>query len=377
MEYRQDGTGQDYRRYAVRQPSRGQKNPPPSRAQKKPKRVFKPDKDGIIALLALLLIAAVVITLIVFTVKAIVGKRPSETSGPASSSPENTQSSAWNSGFVTKPVVTDDMYKGDLILVNPDYAYHFPSEVTSSLSVVSLYRAEGYGINYVLGNDIRLSAEALPHMNAMFAEMHTDLPDTFKEVVGADGTVSRDQILVASGYRDASRQQSVYQSTIADMGPDIGQYYAAKPGYSEHHTGYAIDLKIFTAGRATVDFTPEQQQWMLDNCAKYGFVLRYDGSKFDITKILHETWHFRYVGTPHAAYMTEKNLCLEEYTDLLRNHYSYEQGPLSYITEGKEYQIYFYPADSGEAVTFLKVPASSSYTVSGNNVDGFIVTVAK
>lgn len=377
MEYRQEQPGQEYRRYAVRQPGQESGNQAPRPAPKKPKRVFKPDKDGLIALFILLLIAAVVVALIVFTVKAIVGRNRTETSEPSSSEPGVTEPSAWNSGFVTKPVASDEVYKGNLILVGPDHEYHFPSEVSSSLSIVSLYHAEGHGTNYVLGNDIRLSTEALSPMNAMFAAMHADLPDSFRELVLSDGTVARDQILVASGYRDATRQQGVYDDTIADMGPEIGQYYATKPGYSEHHTGYAIDLKIYTANKATVDFSPEQQKWMLDNCAKYGFILRYDGAKFDITKILHETWHFRYVGTPHAAYMTEKNLCLEEYIGLLRDHYSYEQGPLSYIANGTDYQIYYFPADSGEAVTFLKVPASGSYTVSGNNVDGFIVTIEK
>lgn len=374
MEYRQEQPGQEYRRYAMRQPSPGRGEPPPAR---KPKKKFHPDKDGIMALLILILIAAVVITLIVLTVKAIVGKKPAETEDTSSSEPVVDEPSAWNSGFVTKPVATDEMYRGDLILVGPDHEYHFPSEVSSSLSIVSLYHAEGHGTNYVLGNDIRLSTEALPPMNAMFAAMHAALPESFGELVLSDGTVARDQILVASGYRDATRQQGVYDNTIADMGSELGQYYATKPGYSEHHTGYAIDLKIYTAGKATVNFSPEQQKWILDNCSKYGFILRYDGAKFDITKILHETWHFRYVGTPHAAYIMENGLCLEEYIDLLRERYSYDKGALSYTVDGKDYLIFYYPASPDEGVTFLKVPPKDAYTVSGNNVDGFIVTIEK
>ena len=75
--------------------------------------------------------------------------------------------------------------------------------------------------------------------------------------------------------------------------------------------------------------------------------------------------------------MTENNLCLEEYIDLLRKDYSYSDKPLEYSYEGVDYLIYFCPAQSSESVTFVPVPASGEYTVSGNNVDGFIVTVTK
>lgn len=72
-----------------------------------------------------------------------------------------------------------------------------------------------------------------------------------------------------------------------------------------------------------------EQAWMEQNCAKYGFVVRYDGSKFEKTGILDESWHYRYVGVPHATYMMENNLCLEEYLELLKNSYAYPNEPLT------------------------------------------------
>ena len=89
----------------------------------------------------------------------------------------------------------------------------------------------------------------------------------------------------------------------------------------------------------------------------------YAADKVGTTQFASEPWHFRYVGIPHAKYITENNLCLEEYIELMHS-YTVEN-PLSY--EG--YSIYFCPENA------LYVPQSGNYTVSGNNVDGFIVTV--
>lgn len=340
---------------------------------------FKPNKEGMTALLSLLLIVVLVIVLLVLAIKAIASKKPEKTA--ETTTVATTEATVdplpvvpeWRKNYVNKPYATDDVHKGKLILVNNSVEYKFPTAAEESRDIVSLWGQEGYNTNYVLGIDARLRRDIIMPMNKMFTDLKAALPETFE--TGADGKT--DKIIVASGYRDYNRQQSVYNRTIEEMGEEVGKYYATNPGFSEHHTGLAIDLKIFTHKGATVDFNAAQQEWLVKNCAKYGFVLRYDGAKVDITKILHESWHFRYVGVPHSAYMTENNLCLEEYIDLLRNNYSYSDKPLEYSYEGVDYLIYFCPAQSGESVTFVPVPASGEYTVSGNNVDGFIVTVTK
>lgn len=340
---------------------------------------FKPNKEGMAALLVLLLIVAIVITLIVLTVKAIVGKSGKEETTESTTTADTAQTvdplteiPEWKKNFVNKPYSSDDVHKGKLILVNNSTEYKFPSAIEESRDVVSLWGQEGYNTNYVLGIDAKLRRDIIAPMNKMFTDMRAALPETFEK--GEDG--KSDMILVASGYRDYERQKSVYKRTIEELGEDVGKFYATNPGFSEHHTGLAIDLKIYTYKKATVDFNTAQQDWLFKNCAKYGFVLRYDGAKVEITQILHESWHFRYVGVPHASYMTENNLCLEEYIDLLRREYNYDDKPLEYTCDGADYLIYYYPA-SADSVTFVPVPASGEYTVSGNNVDGFIVTVKK
>lgn len=176
---------------------------------------------------------------------------------------------------------------------------------------------------------------------------------------------------MASGYRTYEEQQELYAASESENGSEHAASYLTNPGYSEHHTGLAMDLSIYyedTGESAEFDGTGKYV-WFDENSWKYGFIHRYNDAKAGITGISGETWHFRYVGIPHAYYMKENDLCLEEYIDLLRQYDS--ESPLEINCQGKTYEVYFC---SG---TEVKVPNSGSYTISGNNVDGFIVTVEK
>lgn len=100
-------------------------------------------------------------------------------------------------------------------------------------------------------------------------------------------------------------EEQAYQKTIA---------YYAKPGYSEHHTGLAVDIvtpdyRTLDAGYAA---TPAAN-WLLKHAYEYGFILRYPKNKEDITKINFEPWHYRYVGIEHAQAIKNTGECLEEY----------------------------------------------------------------
>ena len=90
-----------------------------------------------------------------------------------------------------------------------------------------------------------------------------------------------------------------------------------------------------------------------------------------MTGIAHEPWHFRYVGHPHARIMAEYGLCLEEYIGLLRQ-YRHNGEHLWFSEKPRRFEIYFVPEELFGPDT---APACGCYQVSGNNVDGFIVTV--
>lgn len=83
----------------------------------------------------------------------------------------------------------------------------------------------------------------------------------------------------------------------------------AAPGTSEHQTGLAVDIN----GDGTRSTSDEVYGWLLEHAHEYGFIQRYPAGKSEITGILNEPWHYRYVGLSDAAQIKQSGLCLEEY----------------------------------------------------------------
>lgn len=137
----------------------------------------------------------------------------------------------------------------------------------------------------------------------------------FPEVVESFQTMQQDassvglDIYIASGYRSYYYQQNVYNRYCETDPPEVVDTYSARPGYSEHQSGYAFDLNSIDDSFSD---TPEGQ-WVAENCYKYGFIIRFPKGKEDITGYQYESWHLRYVGVDIATYIYENNLCLEEY----------------------------------------------------------------
>ncbi|MBQ3256011.1 MAG: M15 family metallopeptidase [Oscillospiraceae bacterium] len=131
--------------------------------------------------------------------------------------------------------------------------------------------------------------------------------------------------VVCSGYRNIVLQTQLYEDKVSRVieeghspgrAEKIAAMEVAYPGTSEHHTGLAVD--IVDAANPNLDETQAEmpaQQWLMENCHRYGFVLRYPEGKSDRTGIIYEPWHYRYVGEEAAEVMHEEGLCLEEYLE--------------------------------------------------------------
>ena len=115
---------------------------------------------------------------------------------------------------------------------------------------------------------------------------------------------------VTSSYRSYQDQVDTYNYYLYNNGQNYVDKYVAVPGYSEHQTGLALDVKstVSSPFKTTNEFN-----WMMDNSYKYGFVLRYPEEKLDIMGYNYESWHYRYVGIEAAKVMHEKGLIYEEY----------------------------------------------------------------
>ena len=128
-------------------------------------------------------------------------------------------------------------------------------------------------------------------------------------------------IRLDSTYRSVKAQQELWDEWSADpeKGPEYVKKYVAVPGYSEHHTGLAIDVCLEKDGELIYDNDEMKAEKEIfkkihSKLAKYGFILRYPEGKKDITGYDYEPWHFRYINnTKIAKEIMDKDLTFEEY----------------------------------------------------------------
>ena len=129
--------------------------------------------------------------------------------------------------------------------------------------------------------------------------------------------------MICSAYRTIEYQQKLYNEYMGNAVKEGLHYWdalkktkdsPAYPGRSEHNIGLAVDIvsSSYTQLDTKQEETPEAK-WLAENCYKYGFILRYPNGKTDITGIIYEPWHYRYVGVEDAKKITETGVTLEEY----------------------------------------------------------------
>jgi zinc D-Ala-D-Ala carboxypeptidase len=250
---------------------------------------------------------------------------------------EQLDNSETSEGFQTIDISKEQVFQGNLLLVNTEYPIH---EESIKSDVVNLFTLRDLKKGYELHSEIYLSADVAHEFSKM-------------SVAAKNEGVSH--FLINSGYRDFDEQNALYQ----EMGSD----YALPAGHSEHNLGLSLDVG---STEMKMNEAPEGK-WLEKNAWKYGFILRYPKDKTAITGIQYEPWHIRYVGLPHSVIMEEKNFSLEEYVDFLK-----EQKSISTTIHGEKYEISYYPVSKD---TTIQVPTNLRYEISGNNMDGVIVTV--
>lgn len=229
----------------------------------------------------------------------------------------------------------NDIYKGNLILVNSSYL--LKEEISDE-------KLECFSTNFPF---ILYNKDANKYLQFVLNEIK-----------------AKDMIVPVSGFRTLEEQVQIFHDSIKENGEEFTRKYVALPNASEHQTGLAIDLGL---NEGEIDFIRPSfpHSGICDKfrktALKYGFIERYKEGKEKITKISAEEWHFRYVSYPHSEIIELKNICLEEYISLIK-----KEGLIKY----KDYEISYIPY-CGKDIT-LKL--NNCDTVSGNNMDGFILT---
>ncbi len=200
--------------------------------------------------------------------------------------------------FVTRGNYTLDANFTNLLLVNGQNP--LPEDYNIEQDLVEIdpkYRNNN--------NVYRIHKDVYPYVQAMV------------EAAQAEGV----NLKVWSPYRSYSVQKTLFQNQVnrqisngvpASQAEAKAATIVARPGTSEHQTGLAADFNM-----ANDDFekTP-MYTWMQEHAADYGFIMRYSREKQPITGVIHESWHYRFVGIYAAQEIKESGLCLEEYLEL-------------------------------------------------------------
>lgn len=249
-------------------------------------------------------VLVLMIALIVFIVKAVVsspedGDTPSDitssnVSDVSSDEPASSESDPNEPEYVTIGEYTLDADFSSLLLVNgenplPD---NYDTEVRASLVEIDpQYRNN----NYVT----QIHEDVYPYITAMV--------DTAQKE-GVD-------LRVWSPFRSYAIQNDLFRKQVARVGGDETKAatVVARPGTSEHNTGLCADFNMASDAFENT----EMYRWMTENAENFGFVMRYREDKQPITGVIHESWHWRFVGINTAKEMNRLDMCLEEYLDYL------------------------------------------------------------
>ena len=253
-----------------------------------------------------------------------------------------------------KLVLTEEeIYRGSLILVTPDFPLREAIERSDMKSVL------GAGFTQAKMPDILLRQQAVRALQALLSD-----------------SGCKEEITAVSGFRTQKEQEEIWEDSIAENGEAFTRKFVAVPGHSEHQSGYAIDLG---ENVQEIDFIcprfPHQGIFgkFRERMAYFGFVERYMAGKEEITGIGAEPWHFRYVGYPHSLIMAERNMVLEEYIEFL--HTTTEWGKPYIFRDNEAWAEIFYISLENGGKETLEVPKEALYQISGTNEGGVVVTL--
>ena len=196
-------------------------------------------------------------------------------------------------------------------------AAHSTTDPTSIWVVVDKIRPIPDAENYV-PPDLVSTPDGIP--NSHGHPLRQGTTDAIVDLFAAAKADAGFQLVIASGYRTYAGQQFAYNGYLSSLGQAGADATSARPGFSEHQTGMAVDI-LDTASGCGVEGAcfgnAPAGQWLAANAWRYGFILRYPEDKTPVTGYEYEPWHFRYVGTELAAEMHRTGVStLEEFFGL-------------------------------------------------------------
>ena len=167
---------------------------------------------------------------------------------------------------------------------------------------------------YSLDNTYDSSTMASVSKQYSYGENQMVTEETFNAFLNMFNAAKKENLtlIINSSFRSFEEQDEIYNYYKSINGEEYANKIAAKPGYSEHQTGMAIDIQTYGSTAKTFEEFDEFK-WLQDNAHKYGFILRYPKDKEYLTGYEYESWHYRYVGVKVATYIYQNNITFDEY----------------------------------------------------------------
>ncbi|MBE6903326.1 MAG: D-alanyl-D-alanine carboxypeptidase family protein [Ruminococcaceae bacterium] len=302
------------------------------------------NKNNISLILSIATVSIVIILIIALTISNVLNKKPSD-----SSSDIHNESSEIHSDISSEQQISSDT---SVISSEPSSSEASSSKPSSSSSPSSSqttpsqkeYPDTPEGRLQEIEDDLNSDYLRVVSAKSPLPESFTAKTTTFK-FEGFNVTVDpriKDALLsflqaakkqgyvpnTISSYRSHAKQTQNYNNKVQQYinkgysraeAEKVAATIVAIPGTSEHEYGMTADICINTRDALYPETIEKMKDniWNREHCAEYGFIVRYPKGKEEITGIMYEPWHFRYVGVKHAKIIMEKNLCLEEYVEML------------------------------------------------------------
>jgi D-alanyl-D-alanine carboxypeptidase len=244
--------------------------------------------------------------------------------------------------YITIQYPTESKNSGILALTNAEYMI-LSQQAPSGLANIYANKNEHYGLS---GNSLVLNLDAIKALNKMIK--------AFEESKGENN------LIVFEAY---TNNNSVWENPVK----------------LDLSNGYTVNFSTWPPDEDGEAIGTGKYIWMVDNCSRFGYIVRYPAEKTSFTKVSGSGSEriYRYVGYEHAAYMAQWHLCLEQYIDAVRNATFEEPIVISYedsVGDQKTCFVYYIAASDGD-MTDLKIRGGEEtvYSISGDGSSGFIV----
>lgn len=178
---------------------------------------------------------------------------------------------------------------------------------TSKGNLILINKFNHINKNYAPENIIAVSNQYAYGNNSITEETFNAFKNMFYAAKKEDLT-----LIITSSYRDYETQDKLWNQYAYTYGDDYADSVSARAGYSEHQSGYAIDIVTYNSVMNDFEETDEFK-WLQKHAHEYGFILRYPKGKEDITGYDYESWHYRYVGEEVATSIHDKKITFDEY----------------------------------------------------------------